>query len=601
MKNATPWEKYTGTVPLSVEYPDQTLYGALRDQAERTPDLVAWDFLGLKNSYRQFLADVDRCAASLIVMGLKKGERATVCMPNTPQAIIFFYALSRIGAVASMIHPLSASDEILYYLKISKSKWALTLDAFVPNFTVILDKSPLEKLVVAKLGDYMGNIKSSLFYLTKGRKIKKVSSDERILWWKDFMDRGGAVPAEPAAAMDRKEPAVILYSGGTTGRSKGIMLSNGNFNALARQTQVQGSEVLGHLKAGDAVLAILPVCHGFGLAVCIHSFLTFGGKCILVPKFSAELVGKLIRKERPEIIAGVPTLYEALLTDPNMAKADMSNLKGAFAGGDKVPHSIKLRFDELLKTAGARVPLREGYGLTESVTVCAVMPEAEYRKGSVGIPYPDMFFKIVDPETGKELPDGEEGEICVTGPTVMLGYLDEPEETAQVLRTDEEGVTWLYTGDLGHKDGDGFIYFKLRLKRMIKVSGIAVYPTQIEEVIDAHPQVHLVCAVGVPDTYQIQKVKAFVVLKDSSLAGPAMEQELIDWCRTRINRWSCPREIEFREELPLTKVGKIAYPVLEQQELGKTRETWELQEQIRNDLLEDESEMLREREKFSKE
>lgn len=598
MKENAPWKKFLGTVPFKLEYRHMSLYGAIAGQAKDTPDLIAWDFLGLRNTYRQFLADIDRCAAALEKNGLRPGDRVTVCMPNTPQAVIFFYALNKAGAIASMIHPLSAADEILYYLNLSQSKWAFTLDAFVPNFTPILDKSPLEKLVVTKLGDYMGNVKSSLFFLTKGRKIKKVPADRRIIWWKDLMNSVKPGTSGTEKSMAPHEMAVILYSGGTTGRSKGIMLSSDNFNALAAQTGVQGSEIIGHLKPGDSVLAILPVFHGFGLAVCIHSMLCAGGKCILVPKFSAELVGKMIRKERPEIIAGVPTLYEALLTDSNMRKADMSNMKGAFAGGDKVPHSIKIRFDQLLKENGAKVPLREGYGLTESVTVCAVMPEAEYRKGSVGIPYPDMYFKIVNSETGETLPPGEEGEICVCGPTVMLGYLDEPEETDQVLKKDAEGITWLHTGDIGHIDEDGFIYFKLRLKRMIKVSGIAVYPTQIEEILDAHQDVASVCAIGVPDAYQIQKVKAFIVLNDPEKEGPEMKEELFAWCRERINKWSCPREIEFRRELPQTKVGKIAYTVLEQEELNRAKELWHLEEEIRGDIIRDENEMLRDQDKF---
>lgn len=600
IQTEAPWKKYLGTVPFSLKYKEQTLYGAFADSAEKYPEYTAWDFLGLKNTYSQFLGDINHCAAALAEQGLQKGDRVTICMPNTPQAIIFFYALNKIGVIASMIHPLSTADEILYYIRLSKSRWAFTLDAFVPNFTPILEQSSLEKLVVTKLGDYMGNIKSSLFYLTKGRKIKKVPADKRIIWWKDLMKSVPPNRETKSVGMKNDEMAVILYSGGTTGRSKGIMLSNGNFNALATQTRVQGSEIIGHMAPGDSCLAILPVFHGFGLAVCIHSILTSGGKCILVPKFSAELVGKMVRKEKPEIIAGVPTLYEALLTDSNMKKADMSNMKGAFAGGDKVPHSIKIRFDELLKKNGASVPLREGYGLTESVTVCAVMPESEYRRGSVGIPYPDMFFKIINTETGEIMNPGEEGEICVSGPTVMLGYLDEPEETAQVLQTDSKGITWLHTGDIGHMDSDGFIYFKLRLKRMLKVSGIAVYPSQIEELFDSRPDVSAVCAIGVPDVYQIQKVKAFIVLNNPEQAGPEKEKELIEWCRKKINKWSCPREIEFRTELPQTKVGKIAYRELEKEELNKTREEWHMEEEIKEDLLHDEDEIIRDQEKFRK-
>jgi len=562
-----PWLKYYGRIPAELEYKSRSMYQAVRDSAEQYPDKTALDFMGARITYAALLADIDRCADNLYARGLREGDRMTICLPNCPEAIILFYALARLGAVSSMIHPLSAPDEIEYYLNLSKSRWAATLNAFYGRFNQVLSNTGVETLILTKLGCYMSPVMSGLFHLAKGRKIPKVTDDKKVLWWNSLMKETS--PAAPETAVDPDGLASLLYSGGTTGDPKGIMLSHMNFNVLATQTGVQGSPRLGSLAPGDAMLAILPVFHGFGLAVCVHTFLIHGGISILVPQFSAEAAGKIIRKKRPAIIAGVPTLYEALLDNKDLKKADMSGMKGAFAGGDSDPLSIKTAFDAILKEQGADIPLREGYGLTESVTVAVLMPEEEYREGSVGVPYPDMRAKIVKPDTTEDAEIGTDGEICLHGPSVMMGYLDNPEETAKVLKTHDDGRLWLHTGDIGSMDGDGFVYFKLRQKRMIKVSGMAVYPTQVEAVLDSHPDVKLACAIGIPDDYQMHKVKAFIVLKDPAKADEALEQELISFCRKHINKWSCPRVIEFRESLPLTRVGKIAFAELEREEREK--------------------------------
>ncbi len=590
MYETKPWLKFYGIVPESLVYERASLYESLEKTALRYPDLTAYDFLGYRASYAELLADIHTCAGALLQRGLSKGDRVTICLPNCPQAVIMFYALNRIGAVASMIHPLSAPEEIEFYLNVSESVWALTLDAFYKNFKDILRNTKVKVLLLTKLGDYMGNIKASLFYLTQGRKIAKVPLDLRVLWWKRLMATKSS--KKQTAAMSPDELAVILYSGGTTGKPKGIMLSSHNFNCLAAMTAQQGSELTGPLQPGDSILSILPVFHGFGLGVCIHTFLAGGGKCILVPKFNAEIVGKLIKRERPQYMAGVPTLYEALLTNEKLRRSDLSTMKGVYAGGDTVPRSIKERFDELLKEGGAKIELREGYGLTECVTVCMVMPEGAYREGSIGVPYPDILAKVVKMGTTEEQAIGAEGEICVSGPTLMLGYLKDPDETGKVLKVHDDGRLWLHTGDLGYMDKDGYFYFRLRLKRMLKVSGVSVYPSQVEDVLNSHPAVSMSCAIGIPDKYQIQKVKAFIVLKDPGMEGPELEKELLDLCREKLIRWAWPREIEFKSELPKTRVGKIAYTELEKDEIAKARNRGELEADIRADIIKNQEEML---------
>ena len=366
--------------------------------------------------------------------------------------------------------------------------------------------------------------------------------------------------------MDTDDLAVILYSGGTTGVPKGIELSNRNFIAEGMQAAAWGS-----MDGADSMLAILPIFHGFGLGVCINATFMGGGKAILVPQFTPELVAKLIKKKRPSMLVGVPTLYDALCRDPVFLSADLSCLRGAFCGADHLPRPVKEKFESLVAASGGQLKLLEGYGLTEAVTAIMCMPLSEYREGSIGIPFPDMLAKVVKVDGEEEAGLGEEGEICISGPAVMLGYLDQEAETAQTLRTHSDGRVWLHTGDMASMDEDGFFYFKLRIKRMIKSSGMNVYPSQVEEILCKHPAVDCACVIGVPDQAQVERVKAFVVLCDPAQAGAEMEKILIAHCREHMIKWSCPREIEFRAELPKTLVGKVDFKCLCNEELDRLR------------------------------
>jgi long-chain acyl-CoA synthetase len=550
-----PWLRFYGRVPATLDYPRTTLYERVAETARRLPEAVAWDFLGATSTYRQLVADIDRCASALAALGLGRGERLLISMPTTPQGVIAFYAANKLGALPAMIHPLSTAPEIAQYLDASGARIALALDAFYGTLAAAAPKRPLEKILLARIPDYLPALKKLGFWLAKGRKIPSVPPDPRVHWWSAEM--AGRHPPAALSGAHTDEPAAILFSGGTTGSPKGIVLSNRNLIAEGMQAAAWGG-----LDEGDSILAILPIFHGFGLGVCVNAALMAGGKSILVPVFDPSTTAALLRKKRPSVLVGVPTLFHALAGDPALARADLSCLKACFCGADTLPRPVKDRFEKLVAERGGRVRLLEGYGLTEAVTAIMAMPADEYREGSMGVPFPDMLAKLCVPGTVDEAPAGEEGELCVAGPAVMLGYLDDPEATAQALRVHADGRTWLHTGDLARRDADGFFYFSLRLKRMIKSSGFNVYPTQVESVLYRHPAVADACVIGVPDPAQVERVKACVVLKDPSQEGAEMEKTLIAFCRDNLIKWSCPREIEFRRELPKTRVGKIDYRAL---------------------------------------
>src|SRR5664280_242608 len=556
MFETKPWLKFYGKVPATIDYPRVTMYEALMETVRRIPEEVAYLFFDYTATYAQFAQQIDRCANALAALGLKKGDRITISMPTTPQGIICFYAVNRLGAVASMIHPLSTAKEIAFYLNVSKSRVAMTLEMFYEKFAEVKNETPLKTIILAQIPDFLPAMAQEGW--------DKPHTDPDVVFWRDLM--GKEYPRAPSVDMDPDDMAVILYSGGTTGTPKGIMLSNYNFISEGLQVAHWGGMI-----EGSSVLAIMPIFHGFGLGVCVNAAFMGGGKSILVPIFTPETVADLIRDRKPSFIVGVPTLFEALCQNPVFQQADLSCLEAAFSGADSLPRPIKEQFEETVRRQGGKVKLLEGYGLTEAVTAIMATPMNEYREGSIGVPFPDMLAKIVLQGTTKEAAIGGEGELCIHGPAVMLGYLDHPEETASTLRTHEDGRIWLHTGDIASMDTDGFFYFKLRLKRMIKSSGMNVYPAQVEAVLYQHEDVKDACVIDVPDKAQVERVKAFVVLKDAGKASPEMATALIKYCQKNLIKWSCPREIEFRDILPCTRVGKIAYSVLEQEEKERLR------------------------------
>ncbi len=563
ISSTAPWLAFYGDTPRSIDYPQKTMYQLVAEAARRYPHNTAYEFMGRKTSYAAFLKRVDLAAKALLELGVQKGDRVTICMPNSPQGVDCFYALNRIGAVSNMIHPLSAPREIAFYLNFSKSKAILTLDQFYPKLESIREEleNPVQ-ILIARISDELSPLMAAGYALTEGRKNPKLPKKGYTLWT-DALERGRRrktpLPPDEGRASDG---ASILYSGGTTGTTKGILLSNLNFNALALQTAAaSGLSPIAGLK----MLSVMPLFHGFGLGVGIHTPLVGGASCILVPRFNVKTYARLLVKKKPDLIPGVPTLFEALLRAEDLAGADLSFLKGMFCGGDSLSVELKSKVDGFLREHNAKIQVREGYGTTECVTASCLTPVDYYRSGSIGIPFPDTFYKIVKLGTTEEAPANTEGEICVSGPTVMLGYLDNPEETAQALRRHDEGRVWLHTGDLGCMDSDGFVYFRQRIKRMIITSGYNVYPSQLENVIDGHPDVLYSCCIGVKDDYKMQRVKAFVVPRPGVEPDERLRRELTAWCRERIAKYAMPSEFEFRKELPKTLVGKVAYRALEEE------------------------------------
>ncbi|MBQ7736782.1 MAG: AMP-binding protein [Oscillospiraceae bacterium] len=565
IKVKTPWIANLGDVPATLEYFEGSMFEAVKKISEEYPNNIAFDFMGRSTTYRELVRNIERCAKSLRTIGIRENDKVTIAMPNCPQAIYLFYAVNLVGAVANMVHPLSSEKEMEFYINESESVTVVTLDQFYHKIESIRANTCVVNVIIASIKDALSKPVRAGYMLTEGRKIKKIPEDAPVIRWNDFMRLGRSCFWNYAVKRGSDDPAVILYSGGTTGTTKGILLTNKNFNALGQQVCATNPM----FRPGDKMLAAMPLFHGFGLGVCIHTMLSQGGRYVLVPRFTAASYAKLITKYKCNFIAGVPTLYEALLRLPNMDNADLSSLKGVFSGGDSLSVELKKKFDKFLYDHKATIQVREGYGTTETVTACCLTPSHMFKEGSIGLPFPDTFIKIVKPGTDEELPYGEEGEILLAGPTVMKEYVHHPEETAQTLRRHADGMTWVYTGDLGTKDKDGFIYFRGRSKRMIVSSGYNIYPAQLENVLDANELIHMSCVIGVPDAYKMQAVKAFVMLKPGVPANNETKEAILAYCRKHIARYAMPREIEFRDELPKTLVGKVAYRVLEEEEVAK--------------------------------
>ena len=557
-----PWLKYYGEVPFHLEYPDYSIADAVINSAEKEPDFTAISFMGKRFSYKTVVEKIDSAAAGFVALGVKKGDCVTICMPNVPQAVFCMYALNRIGAIASMIHPLSAVGEIVHYLKEVNSKYLLTLDQFYGKLAEVQNEYKLTRLIITTAADELGFIKNTAFKLMNAKKNKVDKNDATVIRWPEFIRGGKTVDLNKHLVKTKgKDAAVILFSGGTTGVTKGIMLSNLNFNALGLQTATMAHAEIYH----SSMLAAMPIFHGFGLGVCIHTMLELGGTSILVPQFNVKKYADLIKTEKPNFIAGVPTLFEAITRNPYLDGVKLDFLRGVFSGGDSLSIELKHRFDEYLEAHGAKVHVREGYGTTECVTASCLTPYTEEREGSIGLPFPDTYYKICGVGTNEEVLYGELGEICLRGPSVMIGYLNHPEENANTLRKHTDGQIWLHTGDLGSMDEDGFIYFKQRIKRMIITSGYNVYPSQLENIIDGHEAVQMSCVIGVKDSYKMQKVLAYVVPREGVEPSEELRQQILAYCRKHIAKYAMPYTIEFRKELPKTLVGKIAYTVLEKE------------------------------------
>ena len=600
-----PWRKFYDDEKEHLEYPNFSAYKLIEYTASKHLNNISYNYYGNKKTYHEFLKQIDEAARAMKAIGVKHKDVVSICMPNTPEGIISFYAANKIGAVASMIHPLSAENEIKHYLNISKTEWLVCIDFAVEKVDKIIKETKLKKVITVSVSESMPPLIKSIYTatntttnLTKALKSlnpmnylnSEVSeNNSKKIGWKEFIRNGKDYTKEIDDDFKGKELAAILYSGGTTGTPKGVKLTNLNLNAAA----MQNFEHVACLRDKDKVLAIMPIFHGFGLVVCIHCVQYFGGTSILLPQFNAKTFDKIMKKYEPNVIVGVPTLFEAMTKNKNFNHMKLPYLTCVISGGDSLSQELKKTFDTWLEDHKSPTTIREGYGLTECCAASCFTPLNYYRPGSIGIPYPDMYYKIVEDGTEKEVPYGQEGEIVITGPTIMAGYIRNKKETRQTLRKHRDGRVWLHTGDEGIMDKDGFVYFKGRSKRMIISSGYNIYPNNIENVIDSHPDVSMSCVIGIPHPYKVMVAKAFIVLKNPDQESEEVLASIKELVEKNLARFSWPYDYEFRKELPKTLVGKVAYNVLIHEEEMKNKErTWdkaeELLEQVEDESTSDE-------------
>lgn len=557
-------EKYYENGSSHLEYPNNMIYEHFIETAMEHPNYIAYEYFGRQVTFQKFIQQIAECAKALKGIGVKENEVITICTPNIPEAIIMFYAINMIGCIANIIHPLSSDNEILNCLKISNSTRILVIDISVQKIVNILKETKLSDIIVTSASNNMKFDRKFLYWLAKGRKMHLPECD-MITTWSEFIPKGYDCHDEYIVKKDANDSAVILYSGGTSGKPKGILLSNMNFNALA----LQAKEMATPNKAGDTILCIMPIFHGFGLGVCIHTTLCIGMKCVLIPAFSYKDFKNLIKKHQPNFLVGVPTLFESLMNSGKFKETELKCITTVISGGDTMSPDLKRRIDAFLKKHGSKAQVRVGYGLTEGTAASCLSLPNELREHCIGIPFPDMTYKIVRQGTHDEVDANEDGEICINGPTVMLGYINETKETMQTLCKHEDGKVWLHTGDAGYKDEEGMVFFQQRIKRIIISSGYNIYPSYIESVIDSHPAVNFSTVIGIDHPYKVQVAKAFIVLNEGYKPNNDTLDSIKKHCEKNIAKYSLPYEYEFRESIPKTKIGKIAFNELIEEEKAK--------------------------------
>ena len=555
----TPWTKYYKKEDRKIKIEDITIYQMLvKNNASRDKN-VAINYYGTLITYKELFYKINQAANAFRSQGIRRGDIVTICMPNTPEALIAFYAINKIGAVANMIHPLSGEQEIKNYLISTHSVMLIMIDICYEKVKNVIKETDVYKTIVTSASDSMGFLLTFGYQVTQGYKIKKPKRSEEYVYWKDFIRKGLNYRDTAEITVGKDTPAVILHSGGTTGNPKGIVLSNGNFNALSTQAKIVFSEV----GPKDKVLAIMPIFHGFGLGVSINAPLALGCEVILVPQFNAKKFDKLLEKYKPNILFGVPTLFEALI-NTNNEHLNLSMVKYVISGGDSLSPALERRINVFLANHKARIQISQGYGMTESLAAVAVAFGKANKPGSIGIPLPSNYIKIVKPRTQDEVPYVEDGEICISGPTVMLGYLDNEKETNEMLQIHKDGLIWLHTGDMGTMDEDGVIFYRQRIKRMIISSGYNIYPAHVEQVIEEHPAVLKCTVVGIPHPYKIEVPKAYIVLKNG-YKPLSVRKSIREHCKKNLAAYAIPYEFEYRKSLPKTLIGKVDFKKLQEE------------------------------------
>lgn len=560
-----PWQKYYEPGKRTVQADDISIYDYFERSAFVHKQKVAINYFGELITFKALIDKIDLCARSLICYGVRENDVVTIMMPNTPEAVIAFYAVNKIGAIANMVHPLSSETELKNSLISTNTVLLIALNLAYKTIDSIIDETKIYKTVLVSPKDSMPKVMNLLYTLTKDLKNRIPKSNERYIYWGDFMHRGKDYKKSVLKRRGFNDDAIYLHSGGTTGIPKNIVITNGSVNSIMEEAPI----IFPKIEVGDRFLAILPMFHCFGLLVNIAAPLVLGATVTLVPQFDAKRFDKLLRKYDPTVLTGVPTLFEALISNPYMINLDLSKVKYVISGGDSLSPERNKKLNEFLESHNCNAGVIQGYGMTETCGPCCCGVLGTNKLGSVGIPLPSMVIKIFDHDTMMEMPTGEIGEICVSGPNLMSRYLNNEEETNNLIKVDENGVRWVRTGDMGYMDEDGVLFFVQRLKRMIISSGYNVYPSHIEDILMKHPSVNNCCVIGIPHPYKVQVAKAFIILEKGVEKNSDTEKDILSYCEKNLAKYMIPKKIEFRDTLPKTMIGKVDYRELEKQELSK--------------------------------
>ncbi|MBI3803367.1 MAG: long-chain fatty acid--CoA ligase [Nitrospirae bacterium] len=551
-----PWLKYyESAVPPHLQYPPVPLHQLLIDSAQKHPEQNAVLFYGKGMTYRELDAETNRFAQALLKLGVRKGDRVAVMLPNLPQCVIAYYGALKVGALVVMTNPLYVERELEIQLSDSGAETIVALDFFYPRIERICKKTALKNIILTSVRDKLPWLLSLLYPIKARKEGQWIHIEKRppIYDMMKMMDQASSTPPEvPVSATDL---ALLQYTGGTTGIPKGVMLTHQNLVA----NTVQCRHWMPILREGNEVLlAVIPFFHVYGMSACMNLSIYLGTTLVLLPRFITKDVLHTIQKTRATIFMGVQAMYVAINNFSKVKEYDLSSIRVCISGAGPLHVEVQRQFESL--TGGKLV---EGYGLSEASPVTHANPiHGKRKEGSIGLPFPDTDAKVVDLETGtKTLSVGEVGELVVRGPQVMQGYWKKPEESAAVLRNG-----WLHTGDMATMDEEGYFFIVDRKKDMIKSRGENVYPREVEEVLFRHPKVKEAVVVGLPDPFAGERIKAYLVLKEGERATA---EEILKFCRIELSKFKVPQEIEFREELPKTIIGKVLRRILIDEETKK--------------------------------
>ena len=562
-----PWLKFYSEGTINAPLPECTIYEYLIDNNRSYPKDIAILFLGRKISYEELFQKINQTAAAFCALGVKPGEIVTVAMPSIPEVLYVVYALNKIGAVANMIHPLAGEKELVNYLNEVQSRVTILFEGTYRIIKDAIGQTSVEYAIVVSAGESLPFGLQQFYYLKNPRP--KLTDNPSLMTWKAFLHNGKSTEI-PAVKKDYRTLALISHTGGTTGEPKGVMCSDKNVNALIFQIVCNFEYT-----RQKTCLVSLPPFINYSLLESMLAMLAIGFKIALIPKYQPEELDTYIKRYKPYAILSIPAYWEALLQIKNIKAVDMSCLRYSIYGGEAMSVENECAVNEILKSCGAKGSLCKGIGSTEMMAAATSTYEGCNAEGCAGIPLVWTNCKLVDSDTLEELPYGQIGEICFSGPTLMMGYYNNPDATDEVVKKHDDGYRWLHTGDLGYMDENGVLFVTGRIKRILMTKGkdgniTKIFPDRVEKVINQHPDVSSCCVIGVPDEVRVHCPKAFVVPKKGAFTTNTLSDEILELCRDKLPDYMVPDEIEYRHELPRTIRGKVDYRTLEEMENAKS-------------------------------